>query len=113
MHQPLEFSTVFSTRKALRGEWVDLHHSPGVTGVARLGLVIPKRLAKRSVLRNAIRRQAREAFRLHVAEMPALDLVLRLTKPIKDLRADRDEQKKKIRGDLESLIIRVCGLEKI
>lgn len=48
---------------------------------ARLGLVIPKRLARRAVLRNQIKRLAREAFRQVLPELPAMDLVLRLTKP--------------------------------
>lgn len=98
-----------SARKSLRGEWLDLHHGPGSAGIARLGLVIPKRLAKRSVLRNAIRRQAREAFRNHVAELPAFDFVLRLAKPLKGLSEMKDEQKRQVRGDIERLIARICG----
>jgi ribonuclease P protein component len=110
LHKPREFSAVFSSHKVLHGELIVLHHAPGVTGIARMGLVIPKRLAKRSVLRNSIRRQAREAFRLRAADMPALDLVLRLTKPIKNSAAKRHEQAKSIRSDIERLISRVCGL---
>lgn len=45
---------------------------------ARLGMVIPKRYAKSAVLRNAVKRQAREAFRLVAERLPACDLVLRL-----------------------------------
>lgn len=50
--------------------------------VARLGLVVPKKQAHTAVLRNAIKRQAREAFRLRLAGLPALDLVLRLSRPV-------------------------------
>ena len=49
---------------------------------ARFGLVIAKRLARRSVWRNAIKRTGREAFRLARANLPRLDLVLRLAKPV-------------------------------
>ena len=49
---------------------------------ARLGLVIPKKQARTSVLRNAIKRQAREIFRVTRTELPAMDLVLRLITPI-------------------------------
>ena len=45
-----------------------------------MGMVIPKRYAKSAVLRNAIKRQAREAFRLVAERLPACDLVLRLAR---------------------------------
>lgn len=102
-----------SARKTLHGEWLDLHHAPGSAGIARLGLVIPKRLAKHSVLRNAIRRQAREAFRQQAVELPVLDLVLRLVRPLKGLSEVKDEQKRQVRSDIERLIARLCGLQKI
>lgn len=52
---------------------------PNGLSAARLGLVIPKKQAATAVLRNAIKRQAREMFRLRRASLPSLDLVLRLT----------------------------------
>ena len=48
----------------------------------RLGLVIPKRQAKTAVLRNAIKRQARELFRRRT-DLPAMDAVLRLAQPVR------------------------------
>lgn len=48
---------------------------------ARLGLIVPKRLVKRAVLRNLLKRLAREAFRQSQASLPPLDFVLRLSKP--------------------------------
>ncbi len=47
---------------------------------ARLGLVIPKRLAKRATLRNLLKRMAREAFRQAGSALPAADVVLKLVK---------------------------------
>jgi ribonuclease P protein component len=44
-------------------------------------LIVPKRLAKRAVLRNLLKRLAREAFRQSQASLPPLDFVLRLNKP--------------------------------
>ncbi|MGC4012106.1 MAG: ribonuclease P protein component [Pseudomonas sp.] len=44
----------------------------------RLGLVVPKRWAKRAVTRNLIRRQARAVWSDRVASLPAGDWVLRL-----------------------------------
>jgi ribonuclease P protein component len=48
---------------------------------ARLGLIVPKRLARRAVLRNLLKRLAREAFRQTSGPLPAVDMVLRLVKP--------------------------------
>jgi ribonuclease P protein component len=45
---------------------------------ARLGLIIPKRLAKRATLRNLLKRMAREAFRQAGSALPAADVVLKL-----------------------------------
>lgn len=80
--KPAEFSDVFATRRALRGVRFALHHKENSLSHARLGLVIPKKLAHAAVLRNAIKRQAREAFRLRHAGLPARDLVLRLVQPV-------------------------------
>jgi ribonuclease P protein component len=82
LHTAAEFSAVFSHRRVLRGERFDLHYRPNEGGGARLGLVIAKKLARRSVLRNLLKRVGREAFRHSRAELPAFDLVLRLAKPV-------------------------------
>ena len=80
-----EFSSVFSFRKAIRGPLFLLHYRPrteGFPGCVRLGLVVAKRLLRRSVDRNLVRRLAREAFRIRRQDLPAYDLIVRLaTKP--------------------------------
>ena len=99
-------------------------------GAMRIGLIVPKRMAKASSLRNAIKRQGREAFRLFcdarqrsatysgsvsssVSEaapeitppsLPGYDLVLRLTRPIKDIRASDGAAKKRWRAEIERLL---------
>jgi ribonuclease P protein component len=47
-------------------------------GLARLGLVIPKRSVRHAVRRNLIRRWAREAFRQRQHCLPMTDIVLRV-----------------------------------
>ena len=42
----------------------------------RLGLVIAKKNVRFAVQRNRIKRVIRESFRLHQAQMPALDIVV-------------------------------------
>ena len=81
LHRPEEFSSVMAARKVVRGTCFDLHYLvKGTAQTARLGLIVPKRLARASSLRNAIKRQGREAFRLAAAGIPSCDLVLRLTR---------------------------------
>jgi len=76
--------------------------------MARLGLIVPKRLAKASSLRNAIKRQGREAFRLFSPALPAGDVVLRLARPIKGVVARDAAQKKAWRQEIEGLLGRVA-----
>lgn len=78
LHQAAEFAAVFQHRRVCRGVLFDLHWRPNGLETARLGLVVPKRLARRAVLRNLIKRIAREHFRRQRTELPAMDLVLKL-----------------------------------
>jgi len=61
-----------------------LHYQPRPEGAgdARLGLVVGKKLLKRAVDRNRVKRIVREQFRLRRSKLPVCDLVVRLfTKP--------------------------------
>src|SRR5574343_933794 len=84
-----EFSSVFGFRRAIRGQWLMLHYQPSTTGLdtARLGLVIGKKLLKRAVDRNQVKRIVREQFRLLRGNLPACDLVVRLA--VKPLPLDK------------------------
>lgn len=94
----------------MRGECFDLHVGRAVReGSARLGLIVPKRLARAASLRNAIKRQGREAFRLMSGEVPALDLVLRLKRPLVGIRAADRLQRKIWRGEIELLLKRTSS----
>jgi ribonuclease P protein component len=88
LHRPDEFAVVMASRLRVSGGCFELRYrnrqqagAIGPTGKARLGLIIPKRLAKRAVLRNLLKRLAREAFRKANLGLPAVDVVLRLVKP--------------------------------
>ncbi|WP_126447538.1 ribonuclease P protein component [Sulfuricystis multivorans] len=80
--RPQEFSAVFDARRAVRGDRFALHFKENSLKYPRLGLVLPKKQARSAVLRNAIKRQVREAFRLKRPGLPALDIVLRLMRPV-------------------------------
>lgn len=99
LHRPAEFAAVMASRARASGGCFELRYRRrsesefgGVSAQARLGLIIPKRLAKRAVLRNLLKRLAREAFRQAKPGLPPADLVLRLAKPplAKGLSVDAD-----------------------
>lgn len=72
-----DFSSVFRLRPMHRTEHFVLYMRPNALGHARLGVVVAKRLAPRSVTRNLIKRLAREVFR-HAA-LGAFDCIIRLS----------------------------------
>ena len=88
LRQAGEFGAVFAHRRVLRGRLFDLHYRPNGGASARLGLVIAKKLARRAVWRNAIKRVGREVFRFTRPGLPAMDLLLRLAKPVTAVDAD-------------------------
>lgn len=72
-----EYSSVFRLRPWARSAHFVLYGRP--TGeAARLGLVIGKKYAPRAVTRNAVRRLAREAFRMRRPELAGWDILVRL-----------------------------------
>ena len=88
-----EFSSVFAFRRVLRGNHFALHYCPSPGGTPRLGLVVAKKLAKRAVQRNLVKRIGRDVFRHARASLPPYDLVLRLSAKLDGVtrRAMRDE----------------------
>ena len=75
-----------------------------------LGLVVPKRHARRAVTRSLIKRQMREALRRHQQHLPPGQWVLRLRAPI-DTRqfpsAASDALRAAVRAELEKLLGRI------
>lgn len=74
---------------------------------ARLGLVVPKRNAKRAVHRNLVKRLAREAFRHVCNQLPAYDLVLRLGKPLNAKTESLVHQRREWRVQIDELLQRL------
>lgn len=63
---------------------------------ARLGVVVGKKVARRAVARNYMKRVMREVFRGHQPEIANLDIVARVHKPFvkKDFVVVREELEK-------------------
>ncbi len=80
-----EFSSVFGFRRAIRGKLLMLHYQPRPDGLteARLGVVVGKKMLKRAVDRNRVKRIVREQFRRERPSLPVCDLIVRLAvKPV-------------------------------
>lgn len=99
--KPREFSEVFAARRVWRSDRFALHFKENGLSHPRLGLVIAKKQARTAVSRNAIKRQAREAFRLRQASLPAYDLVLRLTRPVTTI------ERSALRAEIDALLDRL------
>ena len=72
-----EFSSVFNFRRRISGQYLALHYRHNDLDYARLGLVVGKKVARRSVDRNYMKRVLRELFRLNQHQLSGLDLVAR------------------------------------
>ena len=80
-----DFAAVFKSPLRARSAHFSLHWRPGAGGDSRFGMVVSKRLARTSVRRNLIKRQARALFAQWAGasgggSSEARDVVLRLTR---------------------------------
>ena len=62
--------------RRLNEKWLTAAARANTMDHARLGLAISARAVPRAIDRNRIKRQARESFRAHRAQLPALDIVM-------------------------------------
>jgi ribonuclease P protein component len=85
LHTPTEFGRVFADPARSNDRYFTVLGRPNERSVARLGLTISRRAAKRAVDRNKLKRLARESFRMQ--KLPSWDFVI-LARPGAD-RADR------------------------
>ncbi|NTV11977.1 MAG: ribonuclease P protein component, partial [Zoogloea sp.] len=101
LHKTDEFSSVFAFRRSVRGRYFSLLYRPNGGDSARLGLVVAKKLARRAVLRNLVKRIARDVFRKSRSNLPCHDLVIRLAAPVTDV------SRAALREDIEALLRRL------
>ena len=97
-----EYSSVFAFRRSIRGRYFVLHYRPDAAdGIARLGFVVARKLARKAVTRNLLKRLGREHFRHIRAILPAHDMALRLAQKVDG--ATRAQ----LREDIASLFARL------
>lgn len=73
-----EFKAVFDRRRATANELFRIHYADA--DHARLGMAVSRRVSPRAVVRNRIRRQIRESFRLRRPHLAPMHYVV-LAKP--------------------------------
>lgn len=114
--RPRDFSVVMASRSRLFGDCFELRYQKRipagelqVAGRARLGLIVPKRLARQAVLRNLLKRLAREAFRHWQHQLPPMDFVLRLIKaPLAAGQRADAERRRAWRRNIDALLAGVA-----
>ena len=81
-----QFTSVFDQATKSSSEFFTILSRENTEEQARLGIVVAKRRAKRSVDRNIIKRIIRESFRLNKAALPKNDFIVILKRPIKIIK---------------------------
>lgn len=81
---------------------MQLLYRPNGQGTARLGLIVARKLARKAVTRNCIKRVAREAFRSARPGLPPYDMVFRL------IRATARVDRHCLRADMDSLLAKLA-----
>ncbi len=71
-----QFDRVFSTGQRAGSRYFRMIYAAGLGVGARLGMAVSRRVDKRAVRRNRLRRQIRESFRRRSEDLPVLDLVI-------------------------------------
>jgi len=71
----IEYKSTFKSGKKSPGRFFAIYVKPNTIGHPRLGLVVPKKAAKKAVHRNQIKRAARESFRLRKDLLGSHDII--------------------------------------
>lgn len=80
--KPSEFKHVFEKRQSAHNAHFGIYAVKNTVGHARVGLVVSKKVSKKAVIRNRIKRQVRESFRLQQNAFGAIDFVVVAKAPL-------------------------------
>ncbi|GAB3032691.1 MULTISPECIES: ribonuclease P protein component [Oleiagrimonas] len=95
LRRAADFAALRKPTGRLSSECFRIRYRDNQVGFARLGQAVSRRVSKRAVDRNRIKRIVRESFRLARAQMPHVDVLI-IANPAAaaasraDLRADLD-----------------------
>lgn len=71
-----QFQETLKNKQPFLGKYYVFYYHPNGLTYPRLGIITAKKKCRLAVLRNRIKRQAREAFRHHQSKLPSYDMVI-------------------------------------
>lgn len=74
--RPADFAALRGAGKRVALKHFHCEFRPNAGATARLGMAVSRRVSKLAVVRNRIRRQIRESFRLRRSGLPACDVLV-------------------------------------
>lgn len=86
--KPAEFKRVFELRQSAHNAHFGIYAVKNTSGQPRVGLVVSKKVSKKAVVRNRIKRQVRENFRLQIESFGAFDFVVVAKAPLSAIAFD-------------------------
>jgi ribonuclease P protein component len=101
----IQFQAVLEKGQPLFGKYYVFHYEANELISSRLGIIVAKKKCRLAVLRNRIKRQAREAFRHYQNKLPGYDVVVIAR------QSAREASKCELRQCLDNLFSKLtCGL---
>ena len=83
--KPAEFKRVFEQRQSAHNAHFGVYAAKNTLDHPRVGLVVSKKVSKKAVTRNRIKRQIRESFRLQQEKFGSVDLVVVAKSPLEKI----------------------------
>jgi ribonuclease P protein component len=74
--KPRDFARLRTRSQRVGAHCFSAEVAAGESGMARLGLAVSKRVSKKAVVRNRIKRVARDSFRQMRMQLPAMDVLI-------------------------------------
>ena len=107
LRRAADFSAMRHARGRIETRYFLIRYQASATGSCRMGLAVSRRVSKRAVTRNRIKRAARESFRRARAGLPEVDVLLIARNAAAD--ADNDS----LRADLQGAWPRLKTLKPV
>lgn len=103
LRRAADFAALRTASGRTRSRLFALRWGSSPAGVTRLGLAVSRKVSKRAVIRNRIKRIIRESFRAHREALPAVDIIVIAQPPAAGtaahaLRQDLDQAWSRVRA---------------
>ena len=106
LNEPAVYQRALRSRPQAKGAWCRLFiAAKAAQTAAQLGMVLPKKLLRTSIRRNAAKRHVRESFRLHAQALVGCDVVVQVI--ANDRALSPADWARLLRADLDSMWSRI------